>query len=432
MTNNTSGNEWRTTNLKQRTTKKKSSSPCSSGKTDDTAATDAKIGKEAKKKNQLVGIIAAAAMTLTIIVAYIAYSSRTNHLPQKASTKNHTVIGPATTRRNDLTDIAMQAMTPKDAFLAWFVRNGGVYHPIHITGSSNKETVNVTIDEFPTFGGWGLAVNIPSSSALLPVEGGECNSNSMTAADEDAKAEQCKMMESKEEEQQQQQQQQQSILIRHLDPLFTVPSSLIITVQLIIETYGKEVDSIHYLSSFIPTMNAILDRAFPHYQGMMSQGGGRMGLTEQDIIIAIYLMVEDCHHHHHHIHRHNSNTYKIEDSFWGEYLNILPKYIIPRLDTFTKSEYEVLNDTLLERTGRESKHILEKIFTNNNEYDTSSSNGGEVPPILQTLVRDMIHRKLGITTTNTATIPETCISFDTFHRFVGIVSSRAMVLKGVK
>jgi hypothetical protein len=166
---------------------------------------------------------------------------------------------------------------------------------------------------------------------------------------------------------------------------------------------------------------------------MMSQGGGRMGLAEQDIIIAIYLMVEDCHHHHHHhIHRHNSYTYKIEDSFWGDYLNILPKYIIPRLDTFTTSEYEVLNDTLLERTGRESKHILEKIFTNNNEYDTSSSNGGEVPPILQTLVRDMIHRKLGITTTDTATIPETCISFDTFHRFVGIVSSRAMVLKGVK
>ena len=416
MTNNTtSGDEWRTTILEQQRT---------------AATAGANVGKETKKENQLVGIIAAAAaMALTIIVAYIAYSSRTNHLPQKASTNNHTVIGPATTRKNDLADIAMQAMTPKDAFLAWFVRNGGVYHPIHITGSSNKETVNVTIDEFPTFGGWGLAVNIPSSSALLPVEGGECNGADIY---EDAKAEQCKMMESKEEEQQQQQQQQQSILIRHLDPLFTVPSSLIITVQLIIETYGKEVDSIHYLSSFIPTMNAILDRAFPHYQGMMSQGGGRMGLAEQDIIIAIYLMVEDCHHHHHHIHRHNSNTYKIEDSFWGDYLNILPKYIIPRLDTFTTSEYEVLNDTLLERTGRESKHILEKIFTNNNEYDTSSSNGGEVPPILQTLVRDMIHRKLGIATTNTATIPETCISFDTFHRFVGIVSSRAMVLKGVK
>ena len=221
MTNNTtSGDEWRTTILEQQRT---------------AATAGANVGKETKKENQLVGIIAAAAaMALTIIVAYIAYSSRTNHLPQKASTNNHTVIGPATTRKNDLADIAMQAMTPKDAFLAWFVRNGGVYHPIHITGSSNKETVNVTIDEFPTFGGWGLAVNIPSSSALLPVEGGECNGADIY---EDAKAEQCKMMESKEEEQQQQQQQQQqqSILIRHLDPLFTVPSSLIITVQLIIE-----------------------------------------------------------------------------------------------------------------------------------------------------------------------------------------------------
>jgi hypothetical protein len=44
----------------------------------------------------------------------------------------------------------------------------------------------------------------------------------------------------------------------------------------------------------------------------------------------------------------------------------------------------------------------------------------------------MIHRKLGILSSTTTTIPETCISFDTFHRFVGIVSSRAMVLKGIK
>jgi hypothetical protein len=115
----------------------------------------------------------------------------------------------------------------------------------------------------------------------------------------------------------------------------------------------------------------------------------------------------------------------------------LPQYNIPRLDTFRTVEYEALNDTLLEQTGRESRHVLEKIFTNNNAInndDGSSSNGGrEKVPILQTLVREMIHRKLGIlSSTTTTSIPETCISFDTFHRFVGIVSSRAMVLKGIK
>lgn len=368
---------------------------------------DANVGKETKKKNQLVGIIAAAAaaMTLTIIVAYIVYSSRTNHLPQNATTNNNTVICPITTKRNDLADTAI---TPKDAFLAWFVRNGGVYHPIQI-GESN-DTVNVTIDEFPTFGGWGLAVNIPSSALLLPVEE-ECNSISMTA-DEDVK--ECTMTESRKE-------QQKPILIRHLDPLFTVPSSLIITAKSIIETFGK-VDSTYYLSTFIPTMNAILDRTFPHYQGL-----GRMGLAEQDVVIATYLMVEDCHHH---IHRHNSNTYKIEDTFWGKYLDILPQYSIPRLDTFTTVEYEVLNDTLLERTGHESKHVLENIFTNDNVKHHETNSG--VVPMLQTLVRDLIHRKLGISRTTATTIPESCISFDTFHRFVGIVSSRAMVLKGVK
>jgi hypothetical protein len=369
-------------------------------------------------KTLIIGI-SVSAMIMTI-VAYIEYSSRTSYPQQTPS--NITVIGP--TKTNDDRTIPM---TPKDAFLSWFVRNGGVYHPIRI-GESGNDTVNVTINEFPSFGGWGLAVNIPSS-ALPSVE--ECTTSSSSSITEDdneddnADDQQChKMTESTE------QQQQQSILIRHLDPLFTVPSTLIITVQSIIEIYGK-VDSIYYLSTFIPTMNAILDRNFPHYQGM-SRGG--MGLAEQDVIIATYLMVEDCHHHL--VHRHNSNTYMIEDSYWGEYLDILPQYNIPRLDTFTTVEYEALNDTLLERTGRESRHVLEKIFTNNNNNndDGSSSNGGREVPILQTLVRDMIFRKLEIlsSTTTTTTIPETCISFDTFHRFVGIVSSRAMVLKGVK
>jgi hypothetical protein len=192
-------------------------------------------------------------------------------------------------------------------------------------------------------------------------------------------------------------------------------------------------------------MNTILDQNFPHYQGMLvGRGGGGMGLTEQDVIIATYLMVEDCYYHHLvHQQNNNNNHHVVEDSsYWGEYLDILPQYSIPRLDTFTTVEYEALNDTLLEWTGRESRHVLEKIFTNNYNANNSdgSSNGQEEVPILQTLVRDLMYRKLGIssttTTTTTATtttiVPESCISFDTFHRFVGIVSSRAMVLKGVK
>jgi hypothetical protein len=106
------------------------------------------------------------------------------------------------------------------------------------------------------------------------------------------------------------------------------------------------------------------------------------------------------------------------------------------LDTFWDEDYAALRDEGLERAGRESLWLLRTMFGGDGD------GGG-----LRTVVRDMIRRKIGMsssstttTTTTTTTIPhdtttivpDSCISFEAFHRFVGIVSSRAMVLRGVK
>lgn len=172
-----------------------------------------------------------------------------------------------------------------------------------------------------------------------------------------------------------------------------------------------------------------------------------MGLVEQDVVIAMHLMVEECHHQLY-SNTHHQNPYNVtEDSYWGEYLDVLPQYTIPRLDTFGNEEYAALHDDNLEFVGRNSKRLLERMFLMN-QYDNDDSdiyadaamkqkkrNGIS----LQGVVREMIHRKLDIPTM-TASLPESsatalldsCTSFEAFHRFVGIVASRAMVLNGRK
>jgi hypothetical protein len=111
------------------------------------------------------------------------------------------------------------------------------------------------------------------------------------------------------------------------------------------------------------------------------------------------------------------------------------------LDTFGDEDYAALRDEGLERAGRESLWLLRTMFGGDEVGDGDGDGGG-----LRTVVRDMIRRKIGMslssttTTTTTTTlphdtttiVPDSCISFEAFHRFVGIVSSRAMVLRGVK
>ena len=70
-----------------------------------------------------------------------------------------------------------------------------------------------------------------------------------------------------------------------------------------------------------------------------------MGLAQQDVVIALHLMAEDCQHGH-------SSLFNREDSRWGPYLDVLLRLTIPRLDTFSDEEYAAMRDKNLERTGR--------------------------------------------------------------------------------
>ncbi len=306
----------------------------------------------------------------------------------------------------------------KEAFLNWFVENGGIFHAIELRNEDGVVTeFNVTIEQFPSFGGWGLALPIlqplqpPAASVDLGSE--ECQSH-QTTTDNTTTA-----------------------IIKRLDPLFTVPSSLIISVDSILDIYTIE-SSPFYLSSFYPNVNKILIRSYPNpHHGVGLSRGSRnamMGLVEQDVVIAMQLMVEECHHHLFNTHQFPNVK---EDSHWGKYLDVLPQYIVPRLDTFGDEEYEALHDANLEYVGRNSKRLLERLFSIHRDEggDTMKEKSDEIS--LQSVIRDMIHRKIDTMTlpeSSTASTPlvDSCISFDTFHRFVTVVASRAMVLNGRK
>jgi len=275
----------------------------------------------------------------------------------------------------------------KVAFLNWFVNNGGTFHPVII---NDDTTVNVTIEEFQSYGGWGLALPLPSNITEQQ-QMNECQLDDEQQCSTDIST-------------------SNTPIIRHLDPLFTVPSSIIISVSSILEIYAYP-KSPHYLPGFYPQVNNILNKAFPQGTGLASRG---MGLAEQDVVIAMYLMAENCQHHHTDLFNNN------EDSYWSGYLDVLPQYTIPRLDTFNDDAYAALKDENLEYVGRRSRHSLEQMYN-------MSPNRGQVS--LSSVVKDMIQLKMKQSET---TIPDTCVSFEIFHRFVGITSSRAMVLKSVK
>jgi len=176
-----------------------------------------------------------------------------------------------------------------------------------------------------------------------------------------------------------------------------------------------------------------------------------MGLVQQDIVIGLHLMVEECHYLHADLFNNDNddddNNGDDDDdddddwgrssraSHWGPYLDILPQYTIPRLDTFDDEEYAALKDEKLEYTGRNSRRVLERLYYSNDDDDGGGASGGgggsSSGLSLKTVLQAMIRQKNGPTSLP-LDVPETCLRFETFHRFVGIVSSRAMVLKGVK
>jgi len=326
------------------------------------AKTDGKIAVKYKHNTKMVLSMAVAIVSI-IIYAIISRGSIQNNNTNEQNNK-------------------------KDAFLNWFVNNGGTFHRVII---NDDTAMNVTIEEFQSYGGWGLALPLPSN-----------------ITEQQQMTDECQIIEDE-------QQYSTNIstsntpIIRHLDPLFTVPSTIIISVSSILQEYAYP-RSPQYLPTFYSQVNKILNKAFPQGTGLAARG---MGLVEQDVVIAMYLMVEECQHHHTHLFNNN------EDSYWGRYLDVLPQYTIPRLDTFDDDAYAALKDENLEYVGRRSRHLLEQMYN-------MSPSEGQVS--LSSVVRDMIQLKKN----ESETIPDTCVSFDTFHRFVGITSSRAMVLKSVK
>lgn len=270
------------------------------------------------------------------------------------------------------------AYTPdrQKAFLQWIVDNGGVFHPIQ----HREDRLNVTLEKFPEFGGWGLALNLNTT----------------------LRNEQCV---SKNTEEKQCQMTAEQPIVRAYDPLFTIPSSLIITIPRVLETYAS--------TTFYSRVDSILR------QGLKGNGLSRqvdmMGLVEQDVILALYLMAEQC--------QHNHWGLFPEDSFYGPYLDVLPPGLIPRLDTFGDEEYKVLNDEVLEGMGRDSKRSLQEMFDGRND--------GKERTTLREVLLDMIQIKLDSGSSSNFE-KASCTSFESFHRFVALISSRAMVLRSVK
>ncbi len=143
-----------------------------------------------------------------------------------------------------------------------------------------------------------------------------------------------------------------------------------------------------------------------------NQNAVRMGLVEQDVVIAMMLMTEEC--------LHPTPLQHTSGSFWGPYLDMLGYAPIPRLDTFDTEEYKMLNDDTLERVGRSSKERLTSMF----HGDSSNGNDSSIRAVLEDMIR--------IRQPSMTTVPQKCLEFDAFHKFIGVVSSRAMVLKGIK
>ena len=110
-----------------------------------------------------------------------------------------------------------------------------------------------------------------------------------------------------------------------------------------LETYASLSRDL-YLPDFYPRANGMLNAAFPGGSPGLARRG--MGLAQQDAVIALHLMVEDCQHGH-------SSLFDGEDSRWGHYLDVLPRHVILRLNTFGDEEYAAMRDENLERTDRD-------------------------------------------------------------------------------
>jgi hypothetical protein len=153
------------------------------------------------------------------------------------------------------------------------------------------------------------------------------------------------------------------------EPLFRIPSSII---------QSSDKFKLQY-SAIVPDFKENIETLLGNFSS----------LERQDILLALHLMNECT---------------QYDTSHYQPYLDMLPKQIIPRLDTFDQHDLFLLEDEFLSNIAQESRSKLQTLY---HHVDFQ---------------RMMPSRKLR----------DECTSFSSFHRFVTISSSHSMILNGTK
>ena len=235
---------------------------------------------------------------------------------------------------------------------------------------------SVTLSSFPEFGGYGLV----AFRNEVHDEGKESKNQHHSSSSS-------------------------SIAIHEMEELFTIPSNIIITTRNILEEYHADGTRGTSSTVQIPNLQQRLSLIF-------KSSNVHSTMVQQDIMIGLYLLQQD----------------KLgPKSLFRPYLDILPTTTLPRLDTFVDSEeaLELLNDVDLVALAKESYHHLTLVW-NNVDF--------------QQIVSSLLQEASGVTLSSAQVggggvdidASLSPASFEDFHKFVSIVSSRAMVLHGTK
>lgn len=122
-------------------------------------------------------------------------------------------------------------------------------------------------------------------------------------------------------------------------------------------------------------------------------------LQQQDTIIALALMME---------------CMLGKASSFHPYLELLPE--VPRLDTFSESDLELLQDDYLATLARESANTIRKFWK------------GTGRKALKALAK----QRAATLSDGKLLMNSSCVSYDNFHRYMAVVGSRAMILNSTK
>lgn len=189
--------------------------------------------------------------------------------------------------------------------------------------------------------------------------------------------------------------------VEYMQELFTVPYSIIFSTDKILKKYEEK--NTKKKKEYIIFPNNEFSSLFApsNHQGTFDS------LEQQDILLSFELMVQ-C----------SLGRY----SHYYPYMQMLPSSQIPRLDTFTSEELSYLQDDYLEYLGFSSKQKLKHFWMNggNEKFE-------------QMLEFSILHYDSNNKKTLDIDIQQNkCTSFKAFHKYITFVSSRAMVLNGIK